>query len=322
MSTLEGKSILVTGGTGSLGRAFIKEAISLGAREITVFSRDEAKQYEMETSGEFAGVNYYLGDIRQYEDIEAAIRGADIVVHAAALKQVPICEYSPEQAVRTNCLGTQNLIRAVAQHGQVETVVGVSTDKACEPTTVMGMTKAIQERMLIAANIEAPLTRFIGVRYGNVMGSRGSVIPLFLDQIRRGGPVTITDNRMTRFLITLYEAVTLIVDAIGEANDGEIYVRDALSAKVTDIAAALICANNKSTYMAPTGRRPGEKLHEVLVSEEECWERRDGYIVVLPALLKTGWPEAVCGGLAITSESPVVEPEELERVLTDAGFIS
>lgn len=299
---LEGKRVVVTGGTGSLGKVLVRRILSgeLGRpKQVVVFSRDEAKQHYMrlEYLHRRAATDdviyrnfeqlltFRIGDVRDFNAVAAVLRGADVVFHAAALKQVPACEYFPFEAVRTNIAGPENLARAIRELGlDVETVVGVSTDKACKPVNVMGMTKALQERLFIAANLDLPRTRFICVRYGNVLASRGSVIPLFHDQIRSGGPVTITTPEMTRFLLTLNEAVDTIFAALAEAKPGETYIPRVPSAKVTDIAAALIGDRKIETRI--TGIRPGEKIHEILVSEEEAFRTvdRKGYYAILPML--------------------------------------
>jgi UDP-glucose 4-epimerase len=207
------------------------------------------------------------------------------VFNAAALKQVPTCEYFPAEAVRTNILGPDNIRRAIAEHRMpVETVVAASTDKACKPVNVMGMTKAIQERIFLAANLECPDTRFICVRYGNVLASRGSVIPLFHDQIRRGGPVTVTTPEMTRFLLSLDQAVDTIFSAVCQARRGETYIPRVPSARVIDIAHVLI--GRRPISVEVTGIRPGEKIHEILISEEEAHRTvaRDSYYVIQPVL--------------------------------------
>ena len=207
--------------------------------------------------------------MRDFHSLAAVLRDADVVFNAAALKQVPTCEYFPYQAVSTNIGGPENIVRAIQEHHlPIETVVGISTDKACKPVNVMGMTKAIQERIFIQANMRCPQTRFICVRYGNVLASRGSVIPFFHEQIRNGGPVTITTSDMTRFLLSLDEAVDTIFAAFRRAGRGETYIPRVPSAKVTDIAAALIGDRPIQTII--TGIRPGEKIHEILVSEEEA----------------------------------------------------
>lgn len=282
----EGKTILVTGGTGSMGKTFVHRVLSgeLGVpKKLIVFSRDEAKQHDMRVSylnkkattdeviyRNFMNVlEFRIGDIRDYADVCSAVKGADIVINAAALKQVPVCEYFPGQAVLTNCMGTENVVRAIRENGYpVETVVGISTDKACKPINVMGMTKSIQERILIAANILNPQTRFVCVRYGNVLASRGSVIPLFYEQIKSGGPVTITVPNMTRFLLSLNQAVDTVFAALKHAKPGEIFVPNAPSSQVIDIAKALI--GNRDIQMNIIGIRPGEKMHEIMVSDEEA----------------------------------------------------
>ncbi|MCF8077815.1 MAG: polysaccharide biosynthesis protein [Desulfobacterales bacterium] len=298
----EGKSILVTGGTGSMGRTLVRRVLSgeQGTpKKVIAFSRDEAKQHDMRMSylnqwvatdeviyRNFMNVlEFRIGDVRNYGDVCSAVRNADIVINAAALKQVPTCEYFPSQAVLTNCFGASNIVRAIRENGYpVETVIGISTDKACKPINVMGMTKSIQERIFTSANILNPLTRFICVRYGNVLASRGSVIPLFIDQIRNGGPVTVTVPDMTRFLLSLDQAVDTVFAALSEAKAGETYIPRVPSATVLNIAKALI--GNRSIDIKVTGIRPGEKKHEILVSEEEanhCVSRGD-YYAILPML--------------------------------------
>jgi UDP-glucose 4-epimerase len=299
---LTGKKVVVTGGTGSLGKVLVKRLLSgeLGQPErISVFSRDEAKQHEMRLSYQHRRVatddiiydnfkrllQFQIGDVRDYHSVSTVLRNADIVFNAAALKQVPTCEYFPFEAVQTNILGPENIIRAIrAHHLPVQTVVGVSTDKACKPVNTMGMTKAIQERIFIQANLDCPQTRFICVRYGNVLASRGSVIPLFHDQIRTGGPVTITTAEMTRFLLSLEEAVDTIFAALKGANPGETYIPRVPSARVTDLVAVLI--GKRPIQIKFIGIRPGEKVHEILVSEEESHRTCDraAYYAILPML--------------------------------------
>jgi len=308
----EGKTILVTGGTGSMGKTFVHRVLTGEQgmpRKIIVLSRDEAKQHDMRMSylhklvatdeviyRNFMNVlEFRIGDVRNFADVCSAVKGADIVVNAAALKQVPACEYFPTQAVLTNCIGAANIARAIEEHGYpVETVIGISTDKACKPVNVMGMTKSIQERIFIAANILNPRTRFICVRYGNVLASRGSVIPLFHDQIRKGGPITVTVPDMTRFLLSLNQAVDTVFAAIREARRGETYVPNAPAATVINIAKTLI--GNKAIEIKITGIRPGEKMHEIMVSEEEanhCVARGDYYAILpmLPELREDGMRE-------------------------------
>jgi UDP-glucose 4-epimerase len=214
-------------------------------------------------------LEFRIGDVRDFGSVASVLRSADVVINAAAMKQVPTCEYFPFEAVRTNIQGAENIVRAIEEHTlPVETVVGISTDKACKPVNAMGMTKALQERVFIHGNLRCPGTRFVAVRYGNVLASRGSVIPLFHEQIRQGGPVTITTPEMTRFLLSLNDAVDMVFAAIRQACPGEIYVPRAPSARVTDIAAALI--GSRPVRQVVTGIRPGEKIHEIMVSEEEA----------------------------------------------------
>lgn len=314
---LNDKSVVVTGGTGSLGKILVRRLLSgaMGTpKKIVVLSRDEAKQHDMRVSYLHAKAStdeiiyrnfmnvleFRIGDVRSYADVCSAIKGADIVINAAALKQVPTCEYFPEQALLTNCMGAANIVRAVRENGYpVETVVGVSTDKAVKPVNVMGMTKAIQERIFTAANVLNPATRFVCVRYGNVLASRGSVIPLFHQQIRAGGPVTITHPGMTRFLLSLNQAVDTVLAAITLAKPGETFIPRVPSATMVNVAKALIGA--RSIAITETGIRPGEKMHEILISEEEARRTalRGDYYAIAPML-----PELAggAGGGELTKE--------------------
>ncbi|MBK7891744.1 MAG: polysaccharide biosynthesis protein [Bdellovibrionales bacterium] len=316
--TLEGKRILVTGGTGSMGKTFVRRALSgeLGTpKKVIVMSRDEAKQHYMRLdylrmtspTDEVIYKNFQntlefrIGDVRRYSDVCNSVKDADIVINAAALKQVPTCEYFPEQALLTNCQGAVNITRAIQEHSySVETVLGVSTDKACHPVNVMGMTKAIQERIFISANIGSPKTRFICVRYGNVLASRGSVVPLFHDQISKGGPITLTSPDMTRFLLSLDQAVDTIFTALKHAKSGEIIVPIAPSANMKNLAQALI--GTRPIKIQTIGTRPGEKMHEIMVSDEEAPRCRiiGSYYAIQPML-----PE-LAGELTLT---PVLNSE-------------
>lgn len=299
---LDGKTIVVTGGTGSLGKVLVRRLLGgeMGRpRKIIVFSRDEAKQHQMRleymarrvATDEVVYRNFeellafMIGDVRDYHAVANVMRRADIVFNAAALKQVPTCEYFPFEAVQTNIAGPENIIRAIRENNlAIDTVVGVSTDKACKPVNVMGMTKAIQERVFISANISCPQTRFICVRYGNVLASRGSVIPLFHEQIRNGGPVTITTTDMTRFLLSLNQAVDTIFAAVRGAKPGDTYIPRVPSARVTDLARALIGERKIETKVV--GIRPGEKVHEILVSDEESHHTvdRGAFYAIRPLL--------------------------------------
>lgn len=315
---LEGKRILITGGTGSLGKKVVRRLLTeeMGHPErIIVFSRDEAKQHYMrlaylENSSATDDIIYRnfkdllsfrIGDVRDEHSVLSSLRDADIVIHAAALKQVPTCEYFPAQAVMTNIQGAINIVNAIRENDlPIETVVGISTDKACKPINVMGMTKAMMERIFNEANIGSQ-TRFIGVRYGNVIASRGSVVPLFMDQIEKGGPITITLEEMTRFLLSLDQAVDIVFAAIRNANPGEIYVPQVPAARIVDLALAMI--NGRDIDIKYTGIRPGEKIHEVLVSEEESYRtlERDNYYIICPMLPELN-PAILDGKRSLTSE--------------------
>ena len=295
---LENKRVLVTGGTGSLGQVLVRRILSgeMGRpAKVTVYSRDEAKQHYMrldfmdkntatdeviyENSHQL--LNFRIGDVRDYPAFCSVLRESDIVFNAAALKQVPTCEYAPFEAIQTNVYGANNLVRAIRENKlDVETVVGVSTDKACKPINVMGLTKALQERVLLEANRDCPDTKFVCVRYGNVIASRGSIVPLFVEQIKRGGPVTITLAEMTRFLLSLDRAVDTVFAAVKHGNAGDTFIPQVPAAKVTDIARALMY--DKEVEMVYTGIRPGEKIHEIMVSEEEIFRtsEREGYYVI------------------------------------------
>lgn len=336
---LEGKRILVTGGTGSLGQTLVKR-LSTGEMgrpaHITVFSRDEAKQHYMrldymrreaatddviyENAQDM--LRFRIGDVRDYSAISAALREADVVFHAAALKQVPSCEYFPYEAVLTNIVGAQNIVRAIRENNlPVETVVGISTDKACKPINVMGMTKALQERILIEANRSCPQTRFVCVRYGNVVASRGSIIPLFLEQIETGKTVTVTLPEMTRFLLTLDRAVDTVFGALTSGGRGDTYVPKVKAANITDVAKALM--GGKEIPIVYTGIRPGEKVHEIMVSEEECFRtiERNGFYVILPVLpeLREGFEFVPALKSEYSSHDNNISIEELRELLSAAN---
>jgi FlaA1/EpsC-like NDP-sugar epimerase len=309
---LTDKTVVITGGTGSLGKVLVRRLLSgeMGKpKKIIIFSRDEAKQHNMRmeymqrtvATDEVIYHNFQqlldfrIGDVRNIHSVSTVLRGADVVFNAAALKQVPTCEYFPFEAVETNIAGPENIIRAIREHNlEIDTVVGISTDKACKPVNVMGMTKAIQERIFIRANLDCPNTRLICVRYGNVLASRGSVIPLFQEQIRKGSNITITTTDMTRFLLSLEQAVDTVFAALRGAKRGETYIPRVPSARVVDIANVLI--GDRPIKTEVTGIRPGEKVHEILISEEEIHRtiaRDDSYYVIQPILpeLKDSQPD-------------------------------
>lgn len=336
---LDGARVLITGGTGSLGQTLARRLLSgeLGVPgKLIVFSRDEAKQHAMKATWKHLQrptddvwyhnfdelMEFQIGDVRDPVSVERAVRRCDVVIHAAAMKQVPTCEYFPGQAVATNVLGAENVVLAVAREQSVHTLVGVSTDKACKPINVMGMTKAIQERLVVEGNLHQDHCRMIAVRYGNVLSSRGSAIPLFKHQIAAGGPVTITLAEMTRFLMTLDQAVDTIFAAILHARRGEIFVPRVPSARITDVVAVLI--GDRSVETVLTGIRPGEKIHEILISAEEAFRtaERAGYYVLtaqLPELSPPQFTQAL--RVEYSSANSIVVGEQLERLVALADFV-
>jgi UDP-N-acetylglucosamine 4,6-dehydratase len=272
----EEKTLLITGGTGSFGGAVLRRLLSSNFQEIRIFSRDEKKQEDMRTALKSDKVKFYIGDVRNYDSVDDAMKGVDYVFHAAALKQVPSCEFYPMEAIRTNVLGAENVMRA-AIGNEVKKCVVLSTDKAVYPINAMGISKAMMEKVMLAkARICDPTkTVLCATRYGNVMASRGSVIPLFLDQICSNKPITITDPNMTRFLMTLDESVDLVMYAFEHANPGDIFVQKAPASTIHDLAQAMKEMLNKETEIKVIGTRHGEKLFESLVSREEMARAED-----------------------------------------------
>ena len=265
--SLNDKVILVTGGTGSFGRRFVETVLQrYQPRKIIVFSRDELKQSEMFRQFGGKSVRYFIGDVRDLERLRRAMRGVDLLVHAAALKQVPACEYNPFEAVKTNILGSSNVIDAAIDTG-VRKVLAISTDKAVNPVNLYGATKLCAEKLFVQGNAYAGEngSRFSCARYGNVVGSRGSVIPLFIEQ-RTNGTVTVTDERMTRFWITLQQGVDFVIHCLDIMRGGEVFVPKLPSMRIMDLVTAVAPACKVSV----TGIRPGEKVHEVLISEDEA----------------------------------------------------
>ncbi len=288
-------TVLLTGGTGTFGQAFIRYLVqSEPVRSIRVFSRDELKQWEMGRRLHDDRMRYLLGDVRDRDRLERAFDGVDIVVHAAALKQVPAAEYNPFEAVKTNVLGAQNVIEAAIDRG-ISRVLALSTDKAANPVNLYGATKLCAEKLFIQGNAYSALhrTRFSAVRYGNVVASRGSVVPLFLEQ-RATGSLSVTDRRMTRFWITVGQAVALVKRAIESLHGGELFVPKLPSIRITDLAEAIA----PGLPLREIGIRPGEKLHETLLTTEEAPRAFDGgsLFVVIPAYspeVKDAWPSLV-----------------------------
>lgn len=264
------KVLLLTGGTGSFGNAVLKRFLDTDVREIRVFSRDEKKQEDMRLAFKNDKLKFYIGDVRNYESVSDAMAGVDYVFHAAALKQVPSCEFYPIEAVRTNVLGADNVMRAALEN-DVARVIVLSTDKAVYPINAMGMSKALMEKVMIAKSRldNHGKTVFCATRYGNVMASRGSVIPLFVEQLLRGNPITITDPNMTRFLMSLEDSVDLVLYAFEHGKSGDIFVQKAPACTVKDLAEALRQILKRNNEVKVIGTRHGEKLFESLVSREE-----------------------------------------------------
>ena len=297
----EGSSVMLTGGTGSFGRAFLAKLLERQKpRRVVIYSRDELKQYEMKqrlSGDDHDRIRFFLGDIRDRERLSMAMRGVDYVVHAAALKQVDTAEYNPMEFVKTNILGSENVIQAAISNS-VKKVVALSTDKASSPVNLYGATKLTADKLFISSNhlVEAGGTRFAVVRYGNVMGSRGSVIPFFRDKAARNEPLPITDQRMTRFWITLDQAVQFVIDSFDDMNGGELYVPRIPSMKIVDLAHAIA----PDTDFVEIGVRPGEKMHEEMIAVADAprtVRRKDRYVVA-PTL-------AIWGGYQPPSGDPV-----------------
>ena len=280
-----GKTLLITGGTGSFGNAVLQRFLHTDIKEIRVFSRDEKKQEDMRIQLNNSKLKFYIGDVRAYDSIHAALDEVDFVFHAAALKQVPSCEFYPMEAVRTNVLGTENMLNA-ALACRVKKVITLSTDKAVYPINAMGISKAMMEKLMVAKARATSdrKTTFSGTRYGNVMASRGSVIPLFVKQIREGKPLTVTDPNMTRFLMSLDDAVDLVLYAFSNARQGDIFVQKAPASTILDLAVAVKELFQADNEIKVIGTRHGEKLYETLLTREELAKAEDmgDYYRILP----------------------------------------
>jgi len=331
------KHILITGGTGSLGNALTERLLkeTNPPETIEIFSRGEAKQHAMRLrfrnlcdatddiiySDFKERVNFTIGDIRDLSSVKQAIKDVDVIFHAAAIKQVPTAEYFPQEAFKTNVIGAENIVSAIIENDEcVECVVGISTDKACYPINAYGMTKALMERVLISGNIRYDHTRFVLTRYGNVMGSTGSVLPLFRNQIANGNPLTVTDVGMTRFMMGIHQSVDLVFNAYDDGERGDIFVPIIPSARMIDVATLM------SNDVTITGIRPGEKLHETLITSEEAKNTinaKNAYVI------KSMLPE-LCGCIEgvndrqteYTSMQDVLGMDELLRLLKKHGYIS
>lgn len=272
----DNKILLITGGTGSFGNTVLKRFLSTNVKEIRVFSRDEKKQEDMRISLNNDKLKFYIGDVRDYDSISSALIGVDYVFHAAALKQVPSCEFYPMEALKTNVIGTENVLSAALERN-VKRVVVLSTDKAVYPINAMGISKAMAEKVMVAKSRQVPEggTVFCATRYGNVMASRGSVIPLFIDQLKKGEPLTLTDPQMTRFLMSLEDSVDLVLHAFQNATQGDIFIQKAPASTVGELALALKELFKKESPIRVIGTRHGEKLYESLVSREEMAKAED-----------------------------------------------
>ena len=270
MNELDGKTILITGGTGSFGNSVAARLVQMHVKEVRIFSRDEKKQDDMRKKYSLKNLKFHLGDVRDPHSVQSAIRGVDYIFHAAALKQVPSCEFYPMEALKTNVIGTENVIEA-ALRNRVHKVVCLSTDKAVYPINAMGISKAMMEKVMVAKSREVSdnSTIICGTRYGNVMASRGSVIPLFLDQINRGMPVTVTNPEMTRFMMSLEDAVDLVLHAFQYGQNGDIYVQKAPAATIETLVNSLYRLLGRTKDVKIIGTRHGEKLYEALISTEE-----------------------------------------------------
>ncbi|MES9903004.1 MAG: polysaccharide biosynthesis protein [Sedimenticola sp.] len=315
------KVLLITGGTGSFGNAVLNRFLESDLKEIRIFSRDEKKQDDMRKKYSHPKLKFYIGDVRDFRSVLNATRGVDYIFHAAALKQVPSCEFHPMQAVKTNVLGTENVLEAAIQN-EVQRVVCLSTDKAVYPINAMGISKAMMEKVMVAMsrNVDEAKTVICGTRYGNVMASRGSVIPLFVDQVRANLALTITDPNMTRFMMTLADAVDLVLYAFEHGNNGDIFVQKAPASTVETLAKALVGLMNKPEHpINIIGTRHGEKLYEALLSREEmaCAEDMGDYFRVPPDLRDLNYAKFVEEGEERISRTEDYNSHNTERLDVD-----
>lgn len=325
---LKNKSVLVTGGTGSFGKSFVKRLLKDDeVKKIIVFSRDELKQFEMQSDIDSPKMRYFLGDVRDFSRLKQATDGVDVIVHAAAIKQIPAAEYNPMEAIKTNIIGAENIVNVAIQNG-ISRVIALSTDKAANPANLYGATKLCSDKLMVAGNVLAGKhpTRFAVVRYGNVLGSRGSVIPFFKDQ-KVKGTIPITDVEMTRFWLTLNEGVDFVINSLNKMKGGEIFVPKIPSFKVTDVAR--VVAPNVPTKII--GIRPGEKLHEVMITEDDSAftrEFEDYYAILAPFLLETDFYQKngkkVPLGFSFTSANNKLwhTVESFTQVLKNAGLMN
>lgn len=311
MNILKNKTILVTGGTGSFGKKFIKKVLETDVKKVIVFSRDELKQYEMAQEFKDKKLRFFIGDVRDKERLQRAFDGVDVVIHAAAMKHVEACEYNPFEAVKTNIYGAQNIIEAAIDRG-VNRVIALSTDKAAAPVNLYGATKLASDKLFIAANsyVGEKQTKFSVVRYGNVVGSRGSVIPFF-EKKKETGVLPVTDERMTRFWITLDKGVQFVLDSLERMHGGEIFVPKIPSMSIIDLATAI----GPECEIEIVGIRPGEKLHEVMITQDDARHtiEYNDYYVIAPEF--KWWQSGIIGGDSV-SEGFVYSSEQNEEWLS------
>lgn len=321
------QTILITGGTGSWGHELVRQLLAKDPKEIRIFSRGELAQVNMERSFKNDKLSFIIGDIRSKEALTEALEQVDYVFHLAALKHVPVCEVQPTEAIQTNIIGTENLIYAAIKNN-VKKVIDVSTDKAVNPLNVYGMTKAVGERLIVQANMKYTDTQFVCIRAGNVLGSNGSIVPFFINQLETNQPLTITHNEMTRYFITLQEAIRLLFTASEESKGGEIFVMKMPSYRIRDIAEVLRERWHKEYLpIKEIGIRAGEKLDEVLISEYEAkqtYQYDDHYYVIMPTLPIEGIEVAGLEKVTFdsyTSKDFLLPKEEVENLLVKGGFL-
>ena len=326
------KVLLITGGTGSFGNAVLESFLDSDLKEIRIFSRDEKKQHDMRIQLNASKVKFIIGDVRSYNSIYSAMYGVDFVFHAAALKQVPSCEFYPLEAVKTNVLGTENVLNASIERG-VKRVICLSTDKAVYPVNAMGISKAMMEKVLVAKSrvVNEQQTVICGTRYGNVLASRGSVIPLFVQQLKDGKPLTITNPDMTRFLMPLMKAIDLVMFAFHHANEGDIFVQKTPACTIKDLATALQQIFNVDNGIKIIGTRHGEKQHEALLSKEEKYRSKDlGDYYQIPAdgrdlnydkFFEKGEASLSMSEDYSSDNSGLLSIDEIKKMLLDLDFI-
>jgi len=325
----EGRRILVTGGTGSWGYELVRQLLPFNPAEIIVYSRNESSQVAMSRTFEDRRISFCIGDVRDRGALVKACEGVDMVFHLAALKHVPVCEEQPYEALKTNVIGTQNVIEAAIEN-KVERVINISTDKAANPSNFYGMTKAIGEKLIVYANLLRTDTKFVCVRGGNVLGTNGSVIHLFMDQIAHKNQLSLTHRNMTRFFLTLEDAIRLLFKATVESVGGEIFVLTMPTCRIIDLADVLMEAMGKHVDIVETGVRPGEKIHEILLTEYESQNTviyDDQYLVILPTLEIPGLKECYssCPPVhfdSFSSSQSLMSKEEIRQMLVRGGFLS